>query len=252
MKEIAFTKHAYKVSGEATDAYYQELPATDLGSLINYIHARRGWLAGSTFLDIGANIGIAAIGMQDVVPEITVHCLEPSRITFDHLQNNIRTNGLVSVLHPHNIAAGPENAEVRFIDMKENLAGGRVGGGEDSYVVQQVTIDDFVESNAIDRVRFIKIDVEGYEIDVLNGATKLIRRDNPVVMYECNPCALAMAKIRLVDFLEGAHKVLGRSIIIQQDGSFLELPTDASSAAAQVLGMMTSEMQVFDLVNRLN
>ncbi|TWT93514.1 hypothetical protein Pla100_40320 [Neorhodopirellula pilleata] len=52
--------------------------------------------------------------------------------------------------------------------------------------VDVLTLDDFVRSQAVDRIDLIKIDVEGYELNVLRGAKESLERFRPSIILEVN------------------------------------------------------------------
>lgn len=132
---------------------------------------------GAVALDVGANVGAYAVLLgQWVRPAGRVYAFEPAPDTFHGLEGHIRLNGLGDVVTPVRAAAagftGRATLSVDGISGENRLA---EGGGEP---VEAVTLDDFCAREGI-TPSFIKIDVEGAELDVLRGARETIRRAGP-------------------------------------------------------------------------
>ena len=85
-----------------------------------------------------------------------------------------------------------------------NIVSGSVA--EDMIDIPVTTLD--IEFASCNKVDFIKIDVEGYEVSVLNGAVKLIDRHRPVMLVEVHPIYLAnynQSHLDVINFLEAHH-----------------------------------------------
>lgn len=146
---------------------------------------------GGVAFDVGAHIGFYSLLLARLVgTEGRVVSYEPVPYTHALLRANLRRNAARNVL-ARPVAVGAHAAPVRIAP----APGGRLGwsridaAGE--LAASATTLDAEVERLKIPRVDFIKIDVEGYEREVLTGAQMILRRDRPVVMYEINPQALA-------------------------------------------------------------
>lgn len=163
-------------------------------------------VAESTFvLDIGAHCGSHTLLYKKINPNLIVHAFEPQSMMYNLLCNNIMLNDLDNVVC-HNKAVGHFSGSVEMnqrvadgqntdndieygTDLFYNLAGLEVGSGGES--VEMVKIDDF----NFQKVDYIKIDVEGYEPFVLEGAIETIKRSKPVISYESNSkCAKGVTR----------------------------------------------------------
>ena len=148
---------------------------------------------GGVALDIGANIGYYTLLLSKMVgPRGHVHALEPLDLNYEKLVWHVRNNSLTNVT-THKCAAGdtPSLRRVQFSlpSGPVNLGGFHLFGrdcrqGENGVEITTVRIDDVIEEWGIDRLQFMKIDVEGYEAMVLSGATKTIARFKPTIMIE--------------------------------------------------------------------
>ncbi|BCW88335.1 hypothetical protein sos41_14740 [Alphaproteobacteria bacterium SO-S41] len=245
---IGFLKE-YDVFGSRRDRYFAMLPQHDLSALYLFLSKARLERPINSILDVGANIGLASFCIHDLVPAAIVHAFEPSRQTFTLLERNISHNGLSDSVHVHCLAAGDTNGSLSFRDDEDFLAGSAVGTGDDAYEVAGVTLDAFAAAQGIAAIDMIKIDVEGYELAVLDGARETIRANDPIVFFECNPSALVRSNIELRDFLEAASNHLGDLYVVDRlSGDRLPIGRGAA-AEAGLRAMITSHWDVFDLVN---
>lgn len=148
-------------------------------------------------LDIGANAGLLTVPFAKVhVPEGRVIAFEPDEEVLKQLRINVALNGLSNVtVEPMALQDDPKISEISF-----NLREARDGDGlinkgistiqsidlhsKGSSPVAASTVDNYIKDNKINKVDFIKIDVEGAEFRVLKGALETIKRDQPVLLYE--------------------------------------------------------------------
>lgn len=145
---------------------------------------------GDTFLDIGANVGLMSIFASSVVgPKGVVHSFEPDPDLIALLQDNLRLNDVKNV-ETHNLALGstPVTTSLyRHLDI--NRGAGSLLRIEDRCTgeveVHVQTLDEFVANNILTDVRMIKIDVEGWELEVLKGGETLLSGpDAPILSVE--------------------------------------------------------------------
>jgi FkbM family methyltransferase len=130
---------------------------------------------GATVLDIGANLGgYTVLLAQWVGPGGRVHAFEPAPGAREGLMRHVALNGVSGhvVVHPEALSAGAGKARFRArgIQGDNRLVS---DGAADGIDVSTTSIDDFCLANAV-RPGFIKLDVEGAELDVLRGARATI------------------------------------------------------------------------------
>jgi FkbM family methyltransferase len=142
-----------------------------------------------------------------------VYSFEPSPTTFRYLKKNILSAKLnnVTVVNA-GVGAAPGSYELTF--SPNNRSGGFVSNhtsASQGHRVERIEIikgDDFVAANAIQRVDFIKIDVEGFERFVIEGLAVTIARDEPVVTLELNHwCLNAFQRTSVPDFFDFLRNV---------------------------------------------
>ena len=146
----------------------------------------------SVFLDIGANIGIYSIMMAK--SGLRCHAFEPMSENFRALVENIELNHLADVITPHSVALGSENAIRQFTYEKINTGASRLEGNpsdyhgpEGSHVSVPATVrrlDDVLSGDLIDPSAsvLIKIDAEGMELLILDGATEFLKRHPRILL----------------------------------------------------------------------
>jgi FkbM family methyltransferase len=147
-------------------------PPPDAFSCLQYIKP------GDCVLDIGASIGLYSKLFSGWVGDRgLVHAFEPVAETFGYLSLSVRKLGLNNVVC-HNAAVSSRNGQGKMIVPNGNFYRAELSNtGEE---VSLVKLDDlFTEF-----VSFIKCDVEGHEIGVIEGATRLIERCHPVWLME--------------------------------------------------------------------
>ncbi|MER2511857.1 MAG: FkbM family methyltransferase [Nitrosomonas ureae] len=140
--------------------------------------------SGDIFVDVGANIGLfSLIAGRRIGSRGRVIAFEPSRGTFERLIGNVRSNHLDNV-ECVQLALSDHN-EVRelavFVEgfaAWNSLARPTSGTQFETELVQCTTWDAFASQAKIDTVTLMKIDVEGWELNVLNGASQTLNSSN--------------------------------------------------------------------------
>lgn len=144
---------------------------------------------GDRMVDIGANFGLMSLHASRAVGEAgTVFALEPHPRTFQRLQEHIRLNGCRNVT-ALNLAAGPSEGALELFDTPARQSGqaslvAHSTGGISAGHVQVRRLDDILPASTART--FIKIDVEGFEHQVLLGAPETLATE-PVICMECDP-----------------------------------------------------------------
>jgi FkbM family methyltransferase len=123
---------------------------------------------GDVFVDIGANIGDLAIAAAEKVGKNgVVYAIEPHPKTYSYLLGNITLNKLKNI-HTLNTAAGSEIKWVNFTDYDADDMN-KIGSGTKSILCMPMNL--VIKER---RIKLIKIDVEGFEYDVLKGLGNIL------------------------------------------------------------------------------
>ena len=149
---------------------------------------RRHVAPGATVYDIGANIGFfSLLAARLAGPDGAVHAFEPLPAAVDALRGHVALNDARTVT-VHEAAVGARSGRTQLMAVGDgswsHLADrGRHPETWDVLDVDIVTVDELV-ARGLPAPDVVKIDVEGAEIDVLDGMAETIREHSPVVLCE--------------------------------------------------------------------
>jgi FkbM family methyltransferase len=157
-------------------------------------------------LHVGASDGRHSYVMTQVAPKARIFAFEPSAFAFEVLKVAIRLHGIADRVTPIHAAVGDEPGEMLLVTPKKTS--GRMGRAyafvaetvpngaarpdlEDRGMEVQptpvVTLDGYCARHGIERVDFIRMDIEGAEQKALAGAAEILDRDRPHVLLEIHP-----------------------------------------------------------------
>jgi FkbM family methyltransferase len=150
----------------------------DIEYLPMFVHS------GDTVIDVGGNHGLYTFHLSHMVgPTGRVHAFEPMPPNVDILSYTIKRHHLRNVvLHPQ--ACGKEAETATFgVPMRRGVPMlwiARQGSDGLTFSCEIVKLDDVIS----EKVSFLKIDVEGAELFVLQGAKRILRESRPVILFE--------------------------------------------------------------------
>ena len=157
-------------------------------------------------IDIGANIGCTSILFGELAHQVI--SFEPSTTTFNLLQRNIKGSGLVNI-KLQNYALGSSSSISEITYAPSNRSGGFISNKttiSTGHITEKIKIkklDDIIDNLKLQKIDFIKIDVEGFEKEVIDGAKKTIARCKPIIVLELNHwCLNAFQRITIPDFFD--------------------------------------------------
>ena len=178
-------------------------------------------------IDVGANIGCTSILFGELANQVI--SFEPSPTTFNLLQKNIKQSGLENITLLNyalgssssisEITYSPTNRSGGFISNKTNIRAGHI-----TEKIKIEKLDDIIGDLNIPKldregcrgnlglpnrgVDFIKIDVEGFEKEVIEGAINTINKFQPIIVLELNHwCLNAFQRITIPDFFDYLQSV---------------------------------------------
>ena len=147
--------------------------------------------AGQTMFDIGAHIGEVSLrGARQVGEAGKVFSFEPNPTIYAQLVSNVNFNAdLSSRITCVNSAVGRDRGHVHMVQSDPRNPGtvsvAHIGSSEECIChVPILSIDQYVCEHGIEKIDFIKIDVEGYECDVIIGASRTIAKWRPRLYVE--------------------------------------------------------------------
>ena len=141
--------------------------------------------------DIGANVGQTVKDFKEVFKNSTVHAFEPSPNTFEILKNNTSN---VNKLHIWNYGVGSSSGDLIFNEyalsnMSSFFELQNVNSRDlkSKTIVKTTTVDQFISENRIPMIDVLKIDTEGFELEVFKGAMKSIKESKiGMLFYEAS------------------------------------------------------------------
>jgi FkbM family methyltransferase len=145
----------------------------------------------STFIDIGANVGLVAVPLGCKFRDCRGIAVEPIERNVDALSLNLSLNSLTATITVIPVALGDKIGTVLML--RDHNFGGSTGNAKivrdagtsmSKYEVNVELLDNIWRESGSPPVSFIKIDVEGYEYQVLKGGQELIKNCRPVIYGE--------------------------------------------------------------------
>lgn len=165
-------------------------------------HLRKVVSAGMTVVDVGAGIGVYTRLLSRLVGfEGRVHAFEPSPLNFRRLERSIAGWDNVTAIQA---AVGGKTGDTALFLSDELNVDHRTydtGEGRRRLGISAIRLDDYFSPGT--RVDFVKIDVQGHELNVLKGAERVLRENREIkLLVEFWPYGLAQAGVEPAEFLD--------------------------------------------------
>lgn len=148
---------------------------------------------GFNVLDIGSNLGWVALNLASISQSGQVVGFEPDHHNFLLCRENVSNNSHITNLTILPIALGDE-ASTRVMEIRSpgNRGGNRVAplNREGHTSITIMKLDEIDHVRVLGRIDLIKIDVEGFELKVLNGARETLKRFRPILFVEVDEANL--------------------------------------------------------------
>ncbi|MGO9062762.1 MAG: FkbM family methyltransferase [Candidatus Binataceae bacterium] len=164
-----------------------------ISPFVDMARLNRAW--GRSFdvlFDVGANVGQFAGEARRELPHTAIHCFEPHPRSFEKLSQS----GTDDRMYLHCLALSDKAGEVTFYEYAAEGEGThinslvpnarfptRFGYQSRKTTVLSSTLDEFCSSQDVDRIDFLKIDVEGAELSVLRGGANILSRGKILAVY---------------------------------------------------------------------
>ena len=183
--DYGWIKLPYSDDGDVQELYYhahsQEYYQNDMPIIRPHIKP------GDCVIDIGANLGFVTTMLASLVgKDGKVFSFEPSAVTYQKLLRTIEANEL-SMVEPVNFGLGKQETTHDLYrvsgssgnDTLIKSGDGKISTGQ----VKIISLDSFLAQKP-QPISFIKIDTEGYELQVLRGAIGTLKKHRPVIYIE--------------------------------------------------------------------
>lgn len=203
-------------------------------------------------LDVGANKGqFATLLLAGLTGPVCIHCFEPARRTFELLSERFQTDprfvlnnfalgsrsGTTS-LHYDEPGSGLASVYRRRLDHQPGI---RFTHSEE---VAVRTVDEYCAERGIGRIELLKIDAEGHELEVLNGAERsLVQRKIKMVSFEFGGCNID-SRTYLQDFFHLFSRIGGSRVYRITPSGFV-MPIDRYREDREQFGV-TNYLVVYD------
>ena len=144
--------------------------------------------AGDIVLDCGAFIGLHTLELSKLVNETgKVYSFEPIPPVADCLEKTLEEKNIDNVVLVRNALYNKSNIKLEFVSDHSGLSSisdYRRKAFKYKYKLNSICIDDFINIPKDKKISFMKIDVEGSEFKVLEGAIKTIKKYRPTIIFE--------------------------------------------------------------------
>jgi FkbM family methyltransferase len=137
--------------------------------------------------DVGANVGQTIDSLRRVLAQPKIHAFEPSQQTFRELQD--KYSG-ISNLHLNNFALGAQHGVLEFIEnthptmssfLEPSIASW--GAVKQRVQVNIRTVDDYCADLGLETIDILKLDTQGFDLEVIKGANRLLGRHRIHLIY---------------------------------------------------------------------
>jgi FkbM family methyltransferase len=155
---------------------------------------------GSTFVDVGANVGYFTLLASTLGARVVAY--EPTPSVFARLRENVDLNGFQQAQLVNAAVMDKPGTLSLHLSGDDPEANSLFGDGPQSVRVPAVSLDEDLAARGIEHVDLLKIDAEGAEAFVLDGATRLLSSPNPpAILVEVNAFTLRSAGLQPSDIL---------------------------------------------------
>ena len=144
-------------------------------------------LSSNTVFDIGSYTGIYALIAAKSNKKLKVSAFEPNPDLFSALEKNLKLNRIRNVKSEQMALDNQPGEAYLYLNhdihtsigslIQSSTAGKKV-------LVRKTTLDIYCENHSVNSIDLIKIDVEGYEANVLQGGSSIIKKSSPIILME--------------------------------------------------------------------
>ncbi|MGD8813266.1 MAG: FkbM family methyltransferase [Anaerolineales bacterium] len=175
--------------------------------------------SGDVVYDIGAHVGYTSLlYAQRVGNQGVVHAFEILPIVVeDYLQRTIQANSFNNVV-THDVGLSNQD-QVLYLPIGETMMTSqesKAGEGQHVEACRITTLDQYVKNHKLPLPNYIKIDIEGAEVDCLVGGEATLRKSKPLMMIEFHSTGLLQSGFSLLDAW-GYQLMTKRGVVLDTD-----------------------------------
>jgi len=135
------------------------------------------WLAqGGHVIDSGANIGQMTLFLHKLVG-VTIHAFEPTESAANWLEASVSENAASNIqIIRRGLSSSQRAMAIQLDGARSTLRmDWYAGAGLETELVELIRLDDYLEKKSLEKVRLWKLDVEGHELEALQGAARALK-----------------------------------------------------------------------------
>ncbi len=193
---------------------------------------------GAVLIDIGANIGSISLPICKQRNDIKAVCIEASPRVYKYLEFNKEYNQAKNCITVNRAMSDTDGKTVNFYSPVEKFGKGSMSSvyTKNAETIETITLDTLLQQKKIDKIDFIKVDIEGYEYFAFKGARQILSStEAPDILFEFMDWAEVSAHARAGDaqqiLLEYGYKLF----IITKDKKQTALYTPLTKGDAMIL-----------------
>jgi FkbM family methyltransferase len=204
-------------------AYYQYKSISDKNTIM---FINKNINNGDCVIDVGAMIGFYTFHLAlNSGDSGQVYAFEPEKKNFEILEKHLNKSNLAHRALLTNSAVSSSSGKIQLSINKGHPADHHISVDKvkNFQMASSISLDDFIDQNNISLIKFIKIDVQGHELEVLKGSIKTFRRDKPMILLEIDYDALNRSNTlpeNLINYLDSFNY---KPHIINFDGTFKQI-----------------------------
>jgi len=201
---------------------------------------------GDLVVDIGAHVGyFSLLAARQVGPQGKVYSFEPDPSNYRLLQRNIEANGYTNITATQKAISKASGSAQLMLSSRDNGTHSLYAQDSrdaDVVTVNLVSLDEFLVDEGWPKVDLIKMDVEGAEMDALEGMSRLFKESSKLkLVMEFNPVLLRSASVDPLEFLAKPVELgFTVNVIGEQEGLTPLAQSNASSLTDELLNSETS------------
>ena len=158
---------------------------------------------GGVLLDIGANFGLCSFGLIDLLPgaDIQAHLFEANQGLCDCLRASaaMHPNSVVDINH----CCVTERPGISRLSINDGDLGSSFIAQRGEHEVPNLVLDLYLSERGIEGIRFVKLDIEGFEVSALRGASRSLQSGKlPVIYFEVSGPNLGRQGLAIEDCLQ--------------------------------------------------